>query len=82
MTAGGWFDQLGKPVSPERAEAALDLLTEQGLHRGNASLVLSVVCREIRNDNPDAAQRYLRSFIGNDETLVLRTCATLCEARS
>lgn len=75
---GGWFDTLGRPVSQERKQAALDLLGREGYDSGEASMVLSVVCREIEHDEPARAQKYLRSWIGNNETMVMRTLASLC----
>lgn len=75
----GWLDACGSLVGTKGREAALTLLADNGCDRGEASLVLTVVAREIEHDNPDAAQRYLRSFLpaAGSETLLLRTLATL-----
>jgi hypothetical protein len=75
---GNWFDSLGQPVPAERLEATLELLVEHGYDRGEAVMVLGVVAREIAHDEPDRAQRYMRSFVGRDETLVIRALATMC----
>lgn len=76
-TAHDWFEALGKPVHPSQRQAALDLLTDEGYNPGEAELVLAVVAREIEHDNPEAAIKYMRSFVGHSETLVIRALATL-----
>lgn len=75
---GGWFASLGHPVPPHRLKAALGLLRHAGRNVGEGAMVLQVVCREMEHDEPERAQRYLRSWIGSDETLVLRVLSLLC----
>lgn len=76
-----WFEALGRPVSDAGRQAALDLLlfgTDQPW--AHCEMVLDVVCREIAHDEPDRAQRYLRSFLpaAGSETFLFRILAALC----
>lgn len=72
-----WFDALGKPVSPDGIALATALLVDHGYDEKQAGMVLWVVAREVTHDQPDRAQKYLRSFVGSNETLVLRCLATM-----
>lgn len=73
----GWFDALGKPVGEQRRREARDLLVSFGRDPEETALVITVIAREIEHDEPARAFRYARTFIGSDETLVIRTLATL-----
>lgn len=75
---GGWFNSLGKPVPSDRLEATYELLVEMGYDPMETGMVLGVVAREMAHDNPERAQRYMRSLVGSDETLVMRALATMC----
>ncbi len=84
MTITSWWDALGKPVPQENLEATLALLIENEYPRWQSEIVLNIVASEIRNDNPDRAQRVMRSFVSDkdiggrgNETLVLRALATM-----
>lgn len=65
-----WLNALGKPVTDEGKQAALDLLVGHGYNLSAAAMVLSVVAREVEHDQPERAQRYMRSFVG-DRNLTL-----------
>lgn len=75
----GWWDALGHDVPVPRMVAAIDLLVDNGQNRGEAEIVIQLVAREIRHDNPDRAQRTLRSWLPayGSETLLLMVLATL-----
>lgn len=82
-TATSWWDALGKPVAAENVRAAADLLVDNGMGADYVALLLPLVVREIEHDEPERAQKVLRSTVhellgayGN-ETLVLMTLATL-----
>jgi hypothetical protein len=75
--ADSWFDALGKPVNDANYRAALDFAVSLGHHPVGGAMCLDVICREIRHDNPDRAVKYARSWLGRDETAVIRLLATL-----
>ena len=73
-----WFAALGNEISDTAFQATLAYLTDEGYNTGEAALVLNIVAREIRHDNPDRAFAYMRSFVGRFETVTYRALATLC----
>lgn len=78
MAADNWFDALGLPVNTSQRVACVDFLAAEGYNAGEAALTVSVVAREVEHDQPDRAIRYMRSFVGRHETVVLRALAVLC----
>lgn len=73
-----WLNALGHPVPPEGLRAALDLLVGEGYDVTQASMVLTVVAREVEHDEPVRAQQYLRSFVGDRNlTLMYRVFAVM-----
>ena len=83
--ANDWWDALGHNVNPGSYNAALELAAEWGCHDGDRmkiSMVLDVVCRELRHDNPDRAFKYIESMVGRtNQTAVYRLLAALVAPR-
>jgi len=75
---GGWFESLGKPVSPERKLLAVILLASLGYDAAESEITVMMVAREMEHDNPERCYRFMRSLCGDDEILVIRVLATLC----
>lgn len=78
MPYGNWFDALGNPVSQEGRAAACEWLVGEGLDPMEVDMVVAVVAREIEHDEPDRAQRYMRSLCDNRVDVATRAIAILC----
>jgi len=72
-----WFDALGKPVIYEGRMRALRLLETHGYDRAEAAMVIDVVAREVHHDQPERAQRYLRTFLDDNLTMVYQVFAVM-----
>lgn len=79
-----WFDALGKEVSNEGFNRAVNFLIKEGYPEIETTMALQMIARDIKHDNPNLAIKETRSFFeyfdrnfGN-ETLVIRTLAELC----
>ncbi len=73
-----WWEALGKQINDGSYTAAVNFCVEVGCHDGDTAkicMVLDVVCREIRHDNPQRAMDYARSML--DLTGAYRLLATL-----
>lgn len=79
----GWLDALGKPVPGSNFIKCYEFVTEDcDLPGDEAVFVLELVCHEIAKDQPERAQKYMRSWMMdhqtyNAETSVLRALAIL-----
>jgi hypothetical protein len=74
-----WMQACGLMPSDTGWMETFNWLIEEGYDPNEVEIVLNIVCREIRHDNPDRAITYMRGLCGQrNETVTLRALATLC----